>query len=107
MFEPFSFDIRDLAEGHDVLLHGRYPVTNTHLMAATPPLDTRVRRHHWRSGIFIPLYAGEVSLGAFSLAYHTGYRSFTPDDLELAEALGAGLARGLAGQALQAARRAG
>jgi PAS domain S-box-containing protein/putative nucleotidyltransferase with HDIG domain/excisionase family DNA binding protein len=64
-----------------------------------------VLRQGWRSGIFIPLRAGGKTLGALGLAYHSGYHSFTADDLELADTLGAAAARAFAGVQLQAAEQ--
>jgi PAS domain S-box-containing protein/putative nucleotidyltransferase with HDIG domain len=71
----------------------------------SPPRPTLAYLYGWRSGIFIPLWAGGKTLGALGLAYHSSYHHFSADDLELADTLGAAAARAFAGLQLRAAEQ--
>jgi GAF domain-containing protein len=101
-FAPFTSFVTGRAVGWENVLTAAEPLAIPDMRAALPAeFLPPLRMESWRSAVFIPLRAGDEWLGALGLGYHSGYHTFTADDLELAETLGAEAARALAGQRLQ------
>ncbi|HMA38087.1 MAG TPA: GAF domain-containing protein, partial [Chloroflexia bacterium] len=103
-FQPFRIPTHALLGSGESPLQADQLVAIPDLPAAIDPaLLPLVQAHGWRSGIVIPLHAAGQALGILALGYETSYRTFTDHDLELADALGAVVARALAGLQLQRA----
>ena len=103
-FTPFHLDMATAIPATRAMLSLSHPTAVPEVSAiAGPQLRMHLLERGWRSGIYIPLRAGDETLGALSIGYTSSHRNFVLADMELAEALGAAAARALAGLVLQQA----
>ena len=105
-FTPVAVAVTDLAEEWRDLGQATQATAFADVqVVARPDLRPLLQAHDWYSAIFIPLRAGGETLAHLALGYHSKYQTFSSDDLELADALGAEAARALAGLQLRRAER--
>jgi GAF domain-containing protein len=105
-FQPWTAENPDPDNIWHAMTHANHTMAFADLPTlAHPNVRALVTANGWRSGLFIPLWAGGESLGALGLGYHSGYHTFSRDDVELADTLGAETARALAGLQIQRAQR--
>ncbi|HUS14844.1 MAG TPA: GAF domain-containing protein [Chloroflexia bacterium] len=105
-FQPFTVDAGTVPGWAQAILRGtQSEAVQEQQAVAVAAGAVGGRPVPWRSGILIPLRAGGQSLGALGVGYPSRYQTFTSDDLELADTLGAETARALAGLQWQRAER--